>query len=948
MSRTLIPGCDGCEDGCGCPGECAEHDTEPTQPSQPGGSVAPYRVPCPGEPATITFDHGKTAEVNALVATNITQVANWDTGVGGMIDPYPRPNPSTACTTPDCSPEHPACGKVYLENDFDTPTLTSILACYKKGFKSLQAKRQWHGCFPWDSHDPAGCADGITRDSGFGDLTYETVQGSASQTKYLDKTYTGTIGWSYTGYLRWSVLGLDDPDDPAPFHTFEYSYLAEIVSEINTDPASGARVRSPSFVKSVTETYSIDGVEYTSADTDIWSTRGIAFSGPVGTYGGVEYTNDAYSLTNMLAFLGSSFRMCDEAGLVQTPGYELNSPGKIALSQASVLNGGIVGSSPSTHLAFDIAWTDGAGVDKESHAVFDATWTPTKYTFIALPGDNYSSGDWIDSTDGVTASNMDVQYHCDISVELSNTNTAASVRSDVVDLINEWDLSDHKQYPFRTDSHPRMCPLVTRDEYPYNQGPEGVAALGDSFTDETDHDGSIIGQPTADLVDRYWDWMMDNYDTCGESVFNCLGTNGLNSFGAFSNDPTYGCFVNNATHWLNRMEECDNFPAAYFHHAPGGAVRMQVYLEVLSPWPSYNFARPYGKDRLLYDQTSIDCGSALPNGTLLYEDAPGIVTPIAVTSATQDGANLDIVLAAAAVLKDGDSIIFAGISGVTTGAVSGVGSTPTSTATFSVIGLLIGPYTSGGTAVSADAPAYYFDDSQRKGDYVVLIYKHNYRDVGEAERVAAWIALCEATVDAPDWDCTAAGSGDPIRSVQDGRGMPNTVEDFQITQSCMAWNKCNPIIVGFHPTMTSTATIRIYPIPTDLDLDDRYGVLWQGIVVQSMVDPLWETPATGGFFCPDPSELEDCTPPRVEAIADIPDTFGADGDESPPALPAGKEIHVVTLAELQGVSAPDGKVIPPPNNGANVDMPWLLISADVCEETGGGGQFAPHYNEPGY
>jgi hypothetical protein len=908
-------------------------------------------VPCAGEPATLIFDNGKVSETAVLVKTNTTKVPDWADPPGADIDPYPRPRNTDECVTVDCSPGHPQCGVVTTVNTFDSGAISSLLSCFKRGFISLAGKRVWHGAHPWDVHDPNGCIDGETHDDSYGYLQYETAQGSPNQTKFLDKSWSGTIGWGYTSTVRWSVPGLDDPDvSPAPIHGFVYTYEAEVTSFVSVNALSGNRVRT--FVKNVVEFYSIDGTEYTSADTEIWSARAVSFAGPYGTYNAAIGVADNFQMPALLAILGYQTK-CHEPEVEPVFLPAVPRAEALTLAAATLTNGAFAGATASTHLTYSRSGISGGYITQVEAAAVDGSLTGTLFSISAPGATNHAESTWTDPTDGVTPCFMNTTYHMDMEVELSGENTAASVRDDGIGLLEQWDLTDRLQYPFRTDAHPRIAPLVARDEYPTKQSPEDIDALGDTYTDTTDHTGDIIGAPYGDNIDRFWNSLMEIYDTCEEVDFNC-GDNYLSYYGAWSNDGAYGCNVPRATNWTTRKDACDTYPQSYMRYDTNGVFSVGVYLEVVLPWPSYNFARPYGKDRLLYKQATVDCGSDLPNGDLRFPDAPGIVTPAAILSATQSGGNVDIVLAVAAVLRDGDLVDFTGVGGLGSSVtVAAVGSDPTSTTNFTVAGTLVGLYTSGGKVVTHGAPAYYFDDSKRKAQFFALEWFHNFRDVGEALRIAAWQAVCHGA-DPSDFDCDAAGSGDPVRATQAGRGMPETVEDFIIHQDCLAWVKCEPIIIGFHPTLTSSSfpkhgglnSAKIYAFPTGFLFDDRYGSLWQGAVYQSMADPLWETPATGGFFCPDPSTLSDCTPARVEAIADVPETFGAGGDEAPAALPEAREIHIATLSELQGVSVPDGLVYPPPSAGADADMPWLLINISACTPTGGGGEYAPNYNLP--
>jgi len=119
--------------------------------------------------------------------------------------------------------------------------------------------------------------------------------------------------------------------------------------------------------------------------------------------------------------------------------------------------------------------------------------------------------------------------------------------------------------------------------------------------------------------------------------------------------------------------------------------------------------------------------------------------------------------------------------------------------------------------------------------------------------------------------------------------------------------------------------------------DARYGARWQSAIVQTMADPLWEAPrklcvagdnGSTPTACPWVEDLGTCQAdqcdestgqtaryyaqrPWVEGRATVP--TGA------PAMPAGCEINILGLGDLNGSTVPAGVVLPPPQGLGYVD-----------------------------
>jgi len=101
-------------------------------------------------------------------------------------------------------------------------------------------------------------------------------------------------------------------------------------------------------------------------------------------------------------------------------------------------------------------------------------------------------------------------YTFEIDAELSNTYTAGQCYNDAVELLDEWDLTDDKVYPWREDRLTTVNPLVTRDEYPSAVNPDKIDEIEMptpcGWEDPGTYDpvsglgysGAILGKPFTD------------------------------------------------------------------------------------------------------------------------------------------------------------------------------------------------------------------------------------------------------------------------------------------------------------------------------------------------------------------------------------------------------------------------------------------------------------------
>lgn len=98
----------------------------------------------------------------------------------------------------------------------------------------------------------------------------------------------------------------------------------------------------------------------------------------------------------------------------------------------------------------------------------------------------------------------------------------------------------------------------------------------------------------------------------------------------------------------------------------------------------------------------------------LYSSAWPILGRVGVTSATQNGGDVDLVVDADTALDVGDSVTFSGVGSLTTHTVTAV-----TNKTEFTISATVGSYTSGGYAASTSAPSYSWNSVASTGDFTL-------------------------------------------------------------------------------------------------------------------------------------------------------------------------------------------------------------------------------------
>jgi hypothetical protein len=259
-----------------------------------------------------------------------------------------------------------------------------------------------------------------------------------------------------------------------------------------------------------------------------------------------------------------------------------------------------------------------------------------------------------------------------LTATLSGSNTASSIQSDITTLLDEWDLTNDTEYPWRTDGYTSIAPIVSRDEVQGNVMPSSLGgpisteiddcngyAPGDGGYQATNsyaaavdsnaglYDGSIVGAPLPAGYQGTFDFNYVDFQWCatgGEPGNTC----------EIGSDPSYfyiygyGAYVQsspvplNATQWTDNATasglpggawifyNCnpsytgtDNSGDSCFTYGPNDCCMAQKWAETKMGWASQNFARPGGMDRFDFDETQVYNISATTNGTDISTIGPG-------------------------------------------------------------------------------------------------------------------------------------------------------------------------------------------------------------------------------------------------------------------------------------------------------------------------------------
>lgn len=345
-----------------------------------------------------------------------------------------------------------------------------------------------------------------------------------------------------------------------------------------------------------------------------------------------------------------------------------------------------------------------------------------------------------------------------------------------------------------------------------------------------------------------------------------------------------------------------------------------------------------------------DCTGII--GKLKWQNAWPICGRVKIESVRQLGGGIvEINLADSAPgLRTGDMALITGVTGLVR---DGNSVTVNSDFQFTVTGSYSGEYTSGGYVSSPDAPAYYWNDTGFKGDFILFSAQHDFRDIAVQDQKIFDFTRCS---------CDAAPNpGAPLRNYQGSNGVPRSVKSISVVEGCLPFTPCCPSVICFSPNGEVFNNGITRGFDHGFTADDVYGSLQQWWVDTTMQDPYWQIPARtceDGLESDTPLQMDDgsCADvdyahfPVVEARASLPD--GA------PDMPLGLELQYLTLDQIDvsEITFP-GKIIRVPQAPGlktsddalppqRFETEWgLWIAQTGCVKNGG--KFSSDYLEDG-
>jgi hypothetical protein len=415
--------------------------------------LPPYRMPCDQTASAMPqvffgtkFQHANKSDTASVVVN--TTLVQHPTSSTHNIPPYERwtidETGGLTCQTHHCTSSAPCTPweKPIVDNTFSashdasgSQVTESFSVCHKTGFKNVQGRKLWQGYRPFNDLESTGAPDNVV---GCGtvnatNVSYRSYQSAPSRTKY--RTISISSDWTFT----------------------------------NNDAPSSNR----SEAVAVTQTI--------NSGSGLWD-----FSGFSST-GGNQHAigNVGIALQGFSSIIGA---MC--TGVV--PAFA---------GSTRTWSGGTI---DLTHDTF------GYSIDKEVYDIGAGTFTRDlndrdsggnvlntlheEYSVSATSLSYTSTVTFWDS--GTPSSTIGQTTVVNVTATLSDAYTDSDVYSEIKDMLNHWDLTDDKQYPWRTDSKASIAPLVGRDEQANNNFTTNFSVA--------DYGNPVANQDGTTMPDPFW------------------------------------------------------------------------------------------------------------------------------------------------------------------------------------------------------------------------------------------------------------------------------------------------------------------------------------------------------------------------------------------------------------------------------------------------------------
>jgi hypothetical protein len=483
----------------------------------------------------------------------------------------------------------------------------------------------------------------------------------------------------------------------------------------------------------------------------------------------------------------------------------------------------------------------------------------------------------------------------------------------------------------------------------------------------------------------YGQWLYDAIAATGAQLPHCA-TQWTNNFQALSL-PAYA-YLRQADKQTYDLSGTPG-PDSDFTAQNGDALWALKCAEVDELWPSYDCARPAGDDKFALDETAIYCsdgtvltdrygngltsltlegtwggpcvngwydGAAVDAGGALRLGAKLFGVPSDWQSASGDNAtvfgrlrwpdNTPSLLGRAAITVSGTRYTFAaahtafGLAAAGTEAVDVydagmalLASNVTATRVSDTMFTLPTNYPTAVWVTIHGAAAWYWDDTQRKGDFTAYQWLADYRTNSEAGRLAGVLDCSGAQVARPPANYGFQATSALAAAASAGNQLAWSADNFQ-AQGGIQFNPCTPMIIAITPNAETWPNAVVIPFPDAFSFDERYGAKWQCEIEQAMIDPLWQPPHQpcgtqgGDTWTMDDGNCHQDAPNDAggddmfyahftvfESRITLPPNGGPAQNETAPALPAPLTLGCISPVENSAGTLPPGQIGFDPSTG---------------------------------
>lgn len=633
------------------------------------------------------------------------------------------PDLQYSLSKPFPNPSFPAAGNV------------NLAACEKIGFKSVLAKRSWHGLFGFN-YDSSGILC--------------TGSGARSQRKYLN--YDVDILCTQKDGRRHYVGGGD-----GGYRKHTYTAHNSTSVDANSGVITGAGTftyRREEYDTTFPSACTIDNY-FVSDDTyDICKGEE-----PPGGFGG----SIGLLINSILADL-----ICDPRCLADSRSMDDSTVYPAGNNPIySIVDCALTGAGVSKAVGgYTASYTTAIGSTTRTCSV-TVTRSETAYHAV-VAWEQTTTGSFECEGNTINYIDYDEKTDYDITVTLSNANNFSTLVADCKTLLNEWDLTDDRIYPWRSDATPQYAPKVTRNE-PGDVAPNVLYCDGATDPNANFYDGEIVGAPLDPLdyslpanailtgwfnpAHQVWkfevcpdhptdppQWYIEGYGEKneGQNGIPITATQWTDNFEASRNDGTGDGQPN-------------SFPAAYQMTRYG--IRLQKYAEIKLLWPSYDFNQPYGAQRLEVDPADPDYCANWRDETPVYRfpSAPPFGLNVVTTSTADAWATTNLYMATAPSWRTADTTTQVDLyesttnpQGQTVPKQSALATNLTMTRDGVNGGIITGDYRTAAYVIPTGMKPQWCDDNT-KGQAVYLNWKYNLDSDAYTEFNAALVEVAGFT-----------------------------------------------------------------------------------------------------------------------------------------------------------------------------------------------------------